>query len=75
MQRVSLPHPFQVFVATGDITESWTRDSAVQLGAIIPRMSHWPALRVLLEGAVRTQVMHSMPATLPTGYQIEAQCP
>lgn len=59
-------------MATGDITESWTRDSAVQLGAIIPRMQQWPALRVLLEGAVRTQVMHWMPTTLPTGCQSEA---
>lgn len=45
---------------TGDITESWTRDSAVQIGAIIPRMSQWPAVRLLVEGAVRTQVMQGM---------------
>ena len=45
----------QVFVATGDIASMWIRDSAVQLGTIVPRMTHQPALRLLVEGAVRTQ--------------------
>lgn len=43
------------FVATGDIPEMWIRDSAVQLGVLLPRISQRPALRLLVEGAVRTQ--------------------
>ncbi|KAL4425793.1 hypothetical protein ABPG75_009809 [Micractinium tetrahymenae] len=43
------------FVATGDIPFMWIRDSAVQLGALMPRMQQRPALRLLVEGAVRTQ--------------------
>ena len=34
----------------------WIRDSAVQLGSLMPRMTRRPALRMLVEGAVRTQV-------------------
>ena len=46
----------QVFVATGDIPYMWIRDSAVQLGPLVARMARRPALRLLVEGAVRTQV-------------------
>lgn len=46
----------KVFVATGDIPAMWIRDSAVQLGSLIPRMAQQPALRLLVEGGVRTQV-------------------
>jgi len=46
----------QFFVATGDIPFMWIRDSAVQLGALMPRTAKHPALRLLVEGAVRTQV-------------------
>lgn len=43
------------FVATGDIPFMWIRDSAVQLGALVPRIPQRAALRLLVEGAVRTQ--------------------
>lgn len=46
----------QFFVATGDIPFMWIRDSAVQLGVLVPRIPQRPALRLLVEGAVRTQV-------------------
>lgn len=46
----------QFFVATGDIPFMWIRDSAVQLGALVPRIPQRPALRLLVDGAVRTQV-------------------
>lgn len=41
----------------------WIRDGALQLGALIPRMSSQPFLRLLVEGAVRTQVCCGRPAT------------
>lgn len=43
-------------MATGDISEMWIRDSAVQLGMLLPRLEGRPSLRLLVEGAVRTQV-------------------
>ena len=44
-----------VFVATGDIDDMWIRDSSVQLSVYFPRISRRPALRRVLEGAIRTQ--------------------
>jgi len=44
-----------VFVATGDIDDMWIRDSSVQLSVYFPRVSQRPALRRVLEGAIRTQ--------------------
>lgn len=54
-------------MATGDIPFMWIRDSAVQWGALLPRMVHQPALRLLVEGAVRTQVSRCpvLPESLP----------
>lgn len=43
----------RVFVATGDIEDMWLRDSAVQLGIYLPRLSRHPALRRIMDGAIR----------------------
>lgn len=56
MPPSSKPPALQFFVATGDIPFMWIRDSAVQLGALVPRIPQRAALRLLVEGAVRTQV-------------------
>lgn len=58
----------QAFVATGDIDDMWTRDSAVQMGIYMGRMtassSSTPAtagqpwLRLLVEGAIRRQAFN-----------------
>lgn len=44
-----------VFVSTGDIPDEWIRDAAVQMGIYLPRVARQPALRRLIEGAIRTQ--------------------
>jgi meiotically up-regulated gene 157 (Mug157) protein len=52
----------RVFVATGDIDDMWIRDSSVQLGIYLPRMARRPALRRVLEGAIRTQAFYILQA-------------
>jgi hypothetical protein len=42
-------------VLTGDIPAMWTRDSAVQMASYFPRISKRPAIRQMLEGAIRAQ--------------------
>lgn len=44
-----------VFISTGDIPDMWIRDSAVQMGIYLGRIRSRPALRRLVEGALRTQ--------------------
>lgn len=43
------------FISTGDIKDMWIRDSAVQVGIYLSRVSKRPALRRLVEGALRAQ--------------------
>lgn len=47
-----------VFVATGDIDDMWIRDSSVQLSIYFPRLAAHPALRPILEGAMRAQAFY-----------------
>lgn len=42
-------------VLTGDIPAMWIRDSAVQMASYFPRIRTRPAIRQMLEGAVRAQ--------------------
>jgi meiotically up-regulated gene 157 (Mug157) protein len=50
----------QTFVATGDIDDMWTRDSAVQIGIYVGRMAHEPWLRLIVEGAIRRQAFNTI---------------
>ena len=43
------------FVATGDISEMWIRDSSVQLGIYLPKIKKHPFLRGVIEGLLKTQ--------------------
>ena len=59
-----------MFVATGGIDDMWIRDSAVQLSIYFPHLAARPALRRILEGAMRAQAPPSLhpkafPATFP----------
>ncbi len=51
-----------VFVATGDIDDMWIRDSAVQLSIYFPRITGRPALRRVIEGAIRAQAFYILQA-------------
>jgi len=55
-----------VFVATGDIDDMWIRDSAVQLSIYFPRIAERPALRRVIEGAIRAQAFYILQASHPT---------
>lgn len=47
---------FSAFTTTaGDINSMWIRDSAVQIGIYLPRIKKHPALRMVIEGAIRAQ--------------------
>lgn len=60
----------QTFVATGDIDDMWTRDSAVQIGIYMGRMEgtqRW--LRGVVEGAIRRQAFHTLQDPYANAYQ------
>ncbi|PSC76253.1 glycosyl hydrolase [Micractinium conductrix] len=65
----------KAFVATGDIPFMWIRDSAVQLGALLPRMQQRPALRLLVEGAVRTQAFFIVQDPYANAYYLKWKDP
>lgn len=65
----------KVFVATGDIPAMWIRDSAVQLGSLIPRMAQQPALRLIVEGGVRTQATFIVMDAYANSYNLKWQPP
>ena len=44
--------------ATGDIDDMWLRDSSVQMAIYLPRIEQHPALRRIIEGAIRLQAYY-----------------
>jgi hypothetical protein len=59
----------QTFVATGDIDDMWTRDSAVQIGIYVGRMAHEPWLRLIVEGAIRRQAFNIIQDPYANAYE------
>lgn len=49
-----------VWVSTGDITDEWLRDGAVQVGLFLPRLNDVPGLRSLVDGAIRTMSFYTL---------------
>lgn len=49
-----------VWVSTGDITDEWLRDGAVQVGVFLPRLDDVPGLRGLVDGAIRTMAFYTV---------------
>jgi hypothetical protein len=47
------PRGRYTYVQTGDINLMWTRDSAVQIAIYMPRMTRFPAIRLVVEGVIR----------------------
>ncbi|PSC74838.1 glycosyl hydrolase [Micractinium conductrix] len=63
------------FVATGDLPLMWIRDSAVQIGVLLPRLAKRPALRRVVEGAIRAQAFYITQDPYANGYEPEWQHP
>ena len=59
----------QTFVATGDIDDMWTRDSAVQIGLYVGRMRQSPWLRLIIEGAIRRQAFNIIQDPYANAYE------
>jgi meiotically up-regulated gene 157 (Mug157) protein len=59
----------QTFVATGDIDDMWTRDSAVQIGIYVGRMKGEPWLRLIVEGAIRRQAFNIIQDPYANSYE------
>jgi len=59
----------QTFVATGDIDDMWTRDSAVQIGLYVGRMKQSPWLRLIIEGAMRRQAFNIIQDPYANAYE------
>lgn len=58
VRAVQVRQDGKTFVATGDIDQMWTRDSAVQMGLYVSRIDQWPQLRHIVEGAIRQQAFY-----------------
>lgn len=63
------------FVATGDLPLMWIRDSAVQIGVLLPRIAKRPALRGVIEGAIRAQAFFITQDPYANGYEPEWRHP
>lgn len=62
-------------VITGDIPAMWIRDSAVQIATYMPRLQKHPALRTILEGAIRAQAYFILQDPWANAYNPEYKLP
>lgn len=61
----------ETYVATGDIDNMWTRDSAVQMGLYMGRMVQEPWLRLIVDGAIRRQAFNTIQDPYANAYNRE----
>lgn len=57
------------FVATGDIDDMWTRDSAVQMGIYFGRLRNQPWLRRIVEGFIRRSAFNIIQDPYANAYE------
>ena len=58
----------------GDLPLMWIRDSAVQIGVLLPRLAKRPALRRVVEGAIRAQVYTCVACLTPSRLGCPDEC-
>ena len=51
----------------------WIRDSAFQIGVLMPKISKRPALRFLVEGGIRLQAFYILQVRLSSNVQLVAK--
>lgn len=62
-------------VSTGDIPAMWVRDSAVQMASYLPRIHKRPAIRQVVEGAIRTQAYFILQDPWANAYNLKYVAP
>lgn len=63
------------FFATGDLPLMWLRDSAFQIGVLLPRLRQRPILRRVVEGAIRAQAFYILQDPYANGFYPEWRHP
>lgn len=56
--NIALHPSLSMFSPAGDLPLMWIRDSAVQISVLLPRIAKRPALRRVIEGAIRAQAFY-----------------
>lgn len=69
LRRAVLVQKDQVFVATGDIDDMWTRDGIVQMGIYMGRMTSEPWLRSIVEGSLRRHAFNILQDPYANAYE------
>ena len=75
IQNVVVAHSKYVFFSTGDLPLMWIRDSAFQIGVLIPKMQKRRALRTLVEGGIRMQAFYILQDSYANGFYPEWRDP
>lgn len=75
IQNVVVSRDQYAFFSTGDLPLMWIRDSAFQMGVLIPKMGKRRALRNLIEGGIRMQAFYILQDPYANGYYPEWRDP
>lgn len=75
IQNVVVSHSRYTFFSTGDLPLMWIRDSAFQIGVLIPKMKKRRALRDLVEGGIRMQAFYILQDPYANGFYPEWRDP
>lgn len=75
IENVVVSHSKYTFFSTGDLPLMWIRDSAFQIGVLIPKMRKRRALRNLVEGGIRMQAFYILQDPYANGFYPEWRDP